>query len=169
MCINHMVVMEQSDILKTMSDELKDYIENQRKQGVSDEEIRNELSAQGGWAEEDLNVAFNITQATLNSVVTAVPKKNNSSAMKKEISPKGLLIIGVTILLLLYVPAIISCGVLCGSDKFMDGILVAVLFEPPLDFVLYTALQFIAFISIALGVTRYIRRKREIKKAQNTA
>jgi hypothetical protein len=41
-----------------MNDELKEYIESQRSQGVSDDTIKNTLKEQGGWSEEDLSTIF---------------------------------------------------------------------------------------------------------------
>lgn len=94
-----------------MNDELNKYVESKRNQGASDEEIRNTLSAQGGWSQDDLDSVLSVTKQELHTQDSTEyqSQENNPispvehSNVQSEKKSKAKLIVGVIISIILLV------------------------------------------------------------------
>ena len=58
-----------------MEEKLKNYINQIRKQGLSDEQIKKNLKEQGNWPDKDIDVFFN--KQSRNVYITSSLKYNN--------------------------------------------------------------------------------------------
>jgi hypothetical protein len=58
-----------------MNEQTKNYIDSQRKSGISDAQIKTILMSQGGWSEGDLDVYFSQTNLNNQNQLLSMPQK----------------------------------------------------------------------------------------------